>query len=147
MGASGWDYYTDYQPDLNAALNALRDRVFAEGDYWWAVPGEFGKSAADFPDRPRTTDELWNEEAVRECGTHSILDVDRVVDGAHGRTGTIVPVTAEEALATTGTEKPTRAHTGKLDKLVGPRWSGRVAVLHDDNGTPSELYFFGISGD
>jgi hypothetical protein len=54
VGASGWDYYVAYQPDLQAALNELRRHVFETGDYWWAVPYEFGKSAADFPNRPRT---------------------------------------------------------------------------------------------
>jgi hypothetical protein len=73
VGASGWDYYVAYQPDLQAALDELRRHVFEIGDYWWAVPCEFGKSAAEFPDRPRTEAELWADESVQESGTHSIL--------------------------------------------------------------------------
>jgi hypothetical protein len=79
VGASGWDYYVAYQPDLQTALNELRQRVFDSGDYWWAVPYEFGKSAADFPDRPRIEAELWADESVQESGTHSILDMSRLV--------------------------------------------------------------------
>ena len=56
MGASGWDYYVPYQSDLQAALDELRQRVLDSGDYWWAVPYEFGKSAREFPNRPRTED-------------------------------------------------------------------------------------------
>jgi len=33
MGASGWRYFTPYQPDINAALQALRQRVFEGGAY------------------------------------------------------------------------------------------------------------------
>lgn len=33
MGASFWSYFVPYQADLGAALQALREKVFAEGDY------------------------------------------------------------------------------------------------------------------
>jgi hypothetical protein len=33
MGATSWRYYTPYQPDPAAALRALREDVFARGDY------------------------------------------------------------------------------------------------------------------
>ncbi len=33
MGASGWRYYTPYRDDPESALQELRRRVFAEGDY------------------------------------------------------------------------------------------------------------------
>ncbi len=33
MGASSWRYYTPYRDDPEAALQELRQRVFAEGDY------------------------------------------------------------------------------------------------------------------
>lgn len=33
MGASSWRYYTPYRADPEAALQELRRRVFAEGDY------------------------------------------------------------------------------------------------------------------
>ena len=40
MGASGWSYFVPYQPDLQAALDALRAQVLADGDYWWAAKYE-----------------------------------------------------------------------------------------------------------
>ena len=79
MGASGWSYFVEYQPDLQTAFEALQAKVFADGDYWWAVPGEWDKTAADYPHRPRTREELFNDDRVQESGTHSILDMDRVL--------------------------------------------------------------------
>ncbi|MET7396842.1 hypothetical protein ABZS66_25500 [Dactylosporangium sp. NPDC005572] len=148
MGASGWDYYVPYQPDLQAALHELRQRVFETGDYWWAVPYEFGKSAADFPDRPRTEAELWAEEIVQESGTHSILDMSRVVaEGAAPDFGTVQLVTEVEAVERLGVAKLTRAHVDALQPLATQRWFGRCAVLHDAIGEPIEIYFWGFSGD
>lgn len=147
MGASSWDYYVPYQPDLGAALRELRRRVFEEGDYWWAAPNEF-KPASEFPDRPRTEAELWADEAQQESGTHSILDMTRVLaDGEEPDYGTVEPVTEAEALDRVGVARLTRAHVEKLQDLVKGRWLGRCAVLHDDDGNRSELYFWGYSGD
>jgi hypothetical protein len=145
LGASGWDYHVPYQPDLRAAFDHLRRQILTTGDYWWATGGG---TAADFPDRPATMRDLWADETVQQEGTHSILDMSRI--GQPGETpamGTVQPVTEDEALARTGTAKPTRAHVEALDPLVEASWSGRCAVLYDDAGEPAELYFWGISGD
>jgi hypothetical protein len=148
MGASGWHYYVAYQPDLQAALDELRRSVFETGEYWWAVPYEFGKSAADFPNRPRTEAELWADEVVHECGTHSILDMFRVVaDGEEPDYGTVQPVTEQEALDRVGVAKLTRAHVEVLEPLAERHWFGRCAVLRDATGDPNEIYFWGSSGD
>jgi hypothetical protein len=103
LGASGWSYYVPYQPNLQAALQELRQRLFQTGDYWWAVPYEFGKTAADFPNRPQTEEELWAEEIVQESGTHSILDMSNVVtDNETPDYGTVQPVTEAEAIERLG---------------------------------------------
>ena len=34
MGASGWHYFAPFQPDIKAALDQLRDEVFATGEYF-----------------------------------------------------------------------------------------------------------------
>ncbi|MEV6350726.1 hypothetical protein [Actinoplanes sp. NPDC051851] len=148
MGASGWDYYVTYQPDFGAAFADLQRRVFAEGDYYWADGREYGKSAAAFPDRPTSLDDLWGSETVQETGTHSILDMSRVIaPGEKPEFGTVEPLSDAEAVAHAGVAKLTRAHVAGLDGLVAERWLGRCAVLHDEAGEPSELYFWGISGD
>ena len=148
VGASGWSYFVKYQSDLGKALDELRSRVFAEGDYWWAEPDELGKSAKDFPDRPRTEEELWGSESVRESGTHSILDMHKMVrPGEDPDFGTVEPVSEAEALRSAGVARLTRNHVKRIDDLAERRWFGRCAVLHDDAGQPSEIYFWGFSGD
>jgi hypothetical protein len=148
VGASGWSYFVEYQPDFGKALDELRTKVFLEGDYWWAEPSEFGKSASDFPNRPQTEEELWSSESVQESGTHSILDVHEVVrPGDKPDFGTVEPVTAAEALRCAGVATLTRAHVEQIGELAAQRWFGRCAVLHDDAGQPSEIYFWGFSGD
>jgi len=148
VGASDWNYYVPYQPNLQTALDELREHVFQTGEYWWAVPYEFGKSAADFPNRPRTEAELWAEEVVQESGTHSILDMSRVVaDGEAPDYGTVQPVSEAEALERLGVAKLTRAHVAALQPLAAQRWFGRCAILHDTAGEPVEIYFWGFSGD
>jgi hypothetical protein len=172
MGASGWDYYTEYEADLQRAFEALQARVLAEGDYWWAVEG---KSASDCPDRPRTMAELFADQHVQQSGTHSILDMSRVLPvgeppkygwvggleevfrSGGGREaierlgrpefGTIAPVTPAEAIELVGTDRLTREHADALDNLPYHRGFGRCAVLHDAAGAPAEIYFWGASGD
>jgi transposase len=63
VGAPGWSYYVPYRSDLDSALQELRRRVLDEGDYWWAVPYELGKSAADFADRDK---EQYRQRNVAE---------------------------------------------------------------------------------
>jgi hypothetical protein len=147
VGASAWDYYVPYQPDLGTALSELRRRVFEAGDYWWAEPNEF-KPASEFADRPRTEAQLWADESQQESGTHSILDMTRVLaDGEKPEPGTVEPVTEAEALDRVGAARLTRAHVEALQDLIKGRWYGRCAVLHDSDGNPTEIYFWGYSGD
>ncbi|MGW6397350.1 hypothetical protein [Streptomyces sp. NPDC055134] len=135
MGASGWDYYVPYQEDLNAALQQLRHEVFEAGDYHWEP-------------RPQSLKELWEDESVQESGTHSILDIFRVVGPDDTPDyNTVVPVTGEEACESLGTDKLTRAHVKDFDVFPRSRWIGRCAVLHDDEGNPQEIHSWGHSGD
>lgn len=147
MGASGWSYFVAYQPDLNAALQTLQHKVFADGDYWWAR-GELGNPASAYDNRPTAIDDLFDDEWVQEAGTHSILDMHRVLaDGEEPDYGTIEPVTSAEALQYAGTERFTRDHISAIDHLATRRWFGRCAILHDAQGQPEEIYFWGFSGD
>lgn len=170
MGASGWDYYMPYQEDRYVAFVTLRQLVFEAGEFLWAVSG---KQAVDSQERPKTEDELWSDESVRLAGTHSILDMYKILaDGEapnygylpysydtfeeymalvkeHGNPdyGVIAPVTESEAYEVAGATRLTRDHVEAIVPLARYRGIGRVAVLHDDYGTPAELYFWGFSGD
>ncbi|GAA2884493.1 hypothetical protein Acy02nite_17690 [Actinoplanes cyaneus] len=61
--------------------------------------------------------------------------------------GSVVPLREDEILAATGGAKLTREHIEAIDGLAEERWIGRCAVLHDTAGNPSEIYFWGFSGD
>jgi hypothetical protein len=37
MGATGWSYFVPYEADISAALQRLRENVFARGDYEYGV--------------------------------------------------------------------------------------------------------------
>ncbi|MFR9779546.1 hypothetical protein ACL02O_26245 [Micromonospora sp. MS34] len=154
MGASGWSYTVPWQADPDAALRELHKRVFAEGDYWWAeggywvsnedVPAE--KRAAVPP--PASLTDLIAAEQVAYDGTHSILDMARVLrPGEEPGHCTVEMVTADESRRTAGTDRPTRDHLDALDDLVRGRWMGRCVVLHHAAGDPAELHFWGYSGD
>ncbi|MFF3327158.1 hypothetical protein [Streptomyces sp. NPDC002889] len=150
MGASEWDYYVPHQGDLGAALDELRRRVFEAGDYWWVYGPGWAPTGLN-EDRPRTLEEMWDDDLVQEMGTHSILDVFRVLgpdeDPASAGHRTVQPVSAEEAFQHLGTSKLTRAHVARFDVFPRWRWFGRCAILHDAHGRPQEIYFWGHSGD
>ena len=65
MGASMWDYIVPFQPRLETALEALRQRVFREHEYYF-VPDDDGAW-------PATMEQLWSDEDVRVTGTHSTV--------------------------------------------------------------------------
>ncbi len=147
MGASKWDYIIPYQSDLDAALQTLRQQVFAAGDYWWAH-GDLGTSAKEYDNIPPTIDELLADSEVQEDGTHSIIDMWHVLaEDEEPDFGTVQPVSAAEALEYAGTARLTREHIDALDRIPLQRWFGRCAVLHDAQSQPSEIYFWGFSGD
>ncbi len=146
MGASGWDYSVAYQADLSAALAALRQKVFDDRSYYW--PDDLS------PDRPwpQTWDELSADEQVQEEGTHSILDVNRVIGpdepDAFGAVRQFSPAEVQDHF---GTDRPTRAAFELAYRSPAlsdgcPQWSGRCLVLYDGE-QPSGIVFWGVSGD
>lgn len=143
MGASGWNYYVPYQEDLAVALEQLRQRVFQEGEYFREPEDEPGERP-----EPATIEELWEDEEVQESGTHSILDMFRVVGpGEAAEIAAVQPVTSAEVRGIVGAGLLTREHVRLLEPLASERWFGRCAVLHDVAGKPQEIYFWGFSGD
>ncbi|MFB6812994.1 hypothetical protein ACFCV8_00375 [Streptomyces sp. NPDC056347] len=141
MGASGWDYSVPYQEDLVGAFEALRRKVFEERDYYWE-PAEEGRPW------PGSIEELWDDEIVREAGTHSILDIFRIIGPEdEPEHFTMRQVTEEEALRVLGTRKLTRAHVPRFEGFDHWGWYGRCAVLHDERGEPREICFWGYWGD
>ncbi len=128
MGAAPYWYYTNYQPDLNAALQALRESEFQAGRYYPAI------LFLDFPiteSSPAPEAQHQSIEAAIEAsdasGTRSILDILRVSEipcpfsreefkaamlGGNFKIleevfNTAFPIPSEELVALFGTEYPT----------------------------------------
>ncbi|WP_433049979.1 hypothetical protein [Dactylosporangium sp. CS-033363] len=141
MGASGWDHVVPFDEDVAAALRKLRAEVFASGEYYWLYEG-------DRP-RPGTERELWADEEIRHCMTHSVLDVFEVGTSGQRAFGRTFAVSDEEALRELGTAQPTPATVEDRERLLpllSERGAGRHLVLYA-GGKPSQLLFFGATGD
>ncbi|MCP3803348.1 hypothetical protein NLX83_29150 [Allokutzneria sp. A3M-2-11 16] len=142
MGGSGWSYRTAFHGDVSAALISLRHKVFAAGDYFW--PDSWGP-------RPASLDELLEDEGTQEAGTHSIIDVHRVIDPDQSDGYfTVRPLTPAETQKHFGTDEPTPEQFDHVDasgELSVPHgWSARCVPLFTEGG-PTEIGFWGSSGD
>jgi hypothetical protein len=146
VGASGWSYIVAYEGDPAAALAGLRERTFADEDFYWDDEDDYlgpkPATLADF-DALRETEEYW------EVGAHSILDVDRVIaSDAEDHDGTVRQLPEAEAHELFGTTSPTREQFLRVEEAIPDirRWSGRYQLLYRD-GKPTEIAFWGFSGD
>ena len=175
MGASGWNYFVAYQPDISKALQELREAVFQRGEYYqrdpfWKdmkfeefFPADLGLSEEDKADylaefqalqalpEPTSIKTLidWNGED----GTHSIIDIHEIAQTSSF--GMVAPLSSEDLKRFFGTDKPTRAMIESkemdlarfLQKEMGRyRGEGTCIIVYKD-GDPNEIYFAGYSGD
>ena len=149
MGASAWDYVVPYQADLQAALDGLRHQVFESGDY--ISPVTQGLAA---PESLEALDEPEYWEFMGTAGTHSVIDVLTVAEYDMGEQdyATVCAFTDDEYQDYFGSTRPARADWDRFraDPLcyeyVAERGTGRAMVLWAD-GAPSEIAFWGYSGD
>ena len=147
MGGHPWFYFVDYEPDINTALQKLRQREFQAGRYnpvvWFP----------EFPVRPQSAspgaqhDSI--EDAIEEAdadGTRSILDMERV-SGAPDYNA-VSPLPAEDLLELFGTDKPTHEMVEGSDELFEllERGQGVYVIVYSDD-QPSEIFFAGYSFD
>ncbi|MEU2392161.1 hypothetical protein [Streptomyces sp. NPDC007369] len=150
MGASGWDYVTEYAGGVEASLAALHARVFAE---------QFGEGGGH-PDLAS----LWaDHEFMGTQGTHSVLDVTSVRHDPGQEYGTVAPLAADRVLHHFGTDRPTVAmyeeaiaraeramsHEEYVQSLVCEAdlgWNGLYVLLYTGEEV-THVGFFGSSGD
>lgn len=171
MGGSGWDYREPYAGSVEATLIALQERILRTGEYLWPWDLEYRNPAflahqATSPARPgsgparpatlaqlnevKETMEFWDE------GTHSILDMDQVIQADDDdQPGAIRPLTPAELTDVFGTPRPSGADLDRvyqvdgadpLGALCGERWTGRSVVIYAGSA-PAEVFFWGTSGD
>ncbi len=148
MGAKSWRYFVPYQPDVPAALEALRTREFKAGRYW--TPAAHVSSAP-----PHSI-----EEAVERSGATGTRSIPDMLDGISPtpRNCCVSPLSLEQLIVLFGTAQPTRE---AVEKSLHPRayieqhtWlpdhveRGRgIYVVVYDGGDPTELFFYGYSFD
>ncbi|MFE9358695.1 hypothetical protein ACFYPB_32040 [Streptomyces olivaceoviridis] len=160
MGASTWDYVTPYRGDLEATLGALHDEVFQK---LYGDDEEYG-----------SREELYADgEFMGEEGTHSILDVHRIVATTEAPRGhreadyfTLRPLSSDRLVHHFGTDRPTvqqyqdamaRSYEAARTRRFGDedttlrgehrmRWTGVYVLLYTENRI-THVGFFGSSGD
>jgi hypothetical protein len=100
------------------------------------------------PSKQEVVEALLTQETIwRDFRRMIFVKIGDLTDGA-GRG--MMPLSSEELVSFFGTEKPTRAafesaEDELLDHLF--RWSGFYTILYQEDGTPHEIAFLGISGD
>lgn len=147
MGAEPYEYFVKYQPDVPAALQALRQQEFQAGRYNPAVPFPVfpvGPQAPSPGAQHASIDDALQEAA--EDGTRSILDLDHVA--AQPEFGAVAPLAPDVLQQLYGTTQPTRAMVEqKMDFLEDvERGQGVYLVVYKD-GRPDEIFFAGYSCD
>ena len=143
----------DYDQDISAALQRLREDVFARGDYATGenpiavgrrliIPNVQAKPKAS------TIEELLEQEG--ESGTHSILDIASISPKPRRRA--ISPFPDSLLVEYFGSQTPSPSEVqqvyefGSLERFVTKRWRGIYIVCHFE-GKPSDIFFAGCSGD
>ncbi|MFT5679285.1 MAG: hypothetical protein ACI8RZ_000189 [Myxococcota bacterium] len=141
MSSTAWRYFVPYQPDYQAALDALRAKTFTQGAYLqpWTERG-----LPPVPP-PQTID-----EALQRCGpegSHSILDI--VAFSLIPGPGLACLVPPGEQMRIYGTTTPT--HEDISDHrfaLVHTLDFGhaRILTVYDEEQQPVRLYLEGLTG-
>lgn len=147
MGASGWGYIIPLA-DPRAAFDAARRQTLAGGEFY-----PYWEDADDLGGQPAGVEELdavKEQEEFWEIGTHSILDMDRLMGPSdEDHDGTVRRLPDDLAIATFGTATPTLDQfiaVQRTDLPVRRRWSGFfIPIVHD--GQATHVAFWGFSGD
>jgi len=147
MGAEPYFYFVKYQPDLDAALQELRQREFQDGRYNPVV--EF----LEFPLGPHSpspgAQHASIEEALEDAdadGTRSILDLDHFSD--EPEFGAVTPLTDSLLEEFFGTTQPTRQMiTQNMDFFEDLERGHGLSIIVYKDGKPDEIFFAGYSFD
>ncbi len=174
MGSTAWCYTVDYQSDVNAALQQLRQQVYERGDYYReARDPDLDMTEADFRASlaPRDTDperydaivDEWLERKSRpvptdldtlvaaqpHSGTHSVIDMINGVS-AEPSFATVSPLAPDNLMYIFGTLRPSanQVEAWMSTDLVDERdrWVGTYIISYDDD-RPARIHFGGRSGD
>ena len=153
------DILEKMRPELDPWMQKVRERAATLGEPFKTqylemaeqIKGEItgGGSASREPRRkPKTIEKLLEFQA--ESGTHSILDIVGISEAP--KFGHIRQFPREKLIEFFGSETPSHAEIeeahdfGSLEEFVSERWEGFYVIAYRD-GSPSEIFFAGCSGD
>ncbi len=154
MGASGWQYVTKYQQNVQGAFAAVCQESLRSGEWREALESWTPQAVLDEIESglsmlgPKAD---WHERAsllrgMLEDGTHTILDIIEV--GSTQDFGIIRVATAQEVRDVYGTETPTQDDVDmRSNGFEYERWTGIAHKIYDASGTPTHWWFEGYSGD
>ena len=159
MGADPWGYLVDYDEDINAVLQNLRQQEFLAGRYFPAME-DFPLNSSRYENFPPDADppspgaqhpsiEAAIEDAA-EDGTKSILDMHTVSNNR--LCGTVSPLEQMELIHVFGTTKPSlydfEEDAAVCDRLTDFLDRGQgVYVIFYENDKPNKILFQGYSYD
>jgi hypothetical protein len=147
MGGHAWFYFVEYQPSLDAALQALRKREFEAGRY---------NPAVRFPEFPVTANSPSpgaQHSSIKQAldasdadGTRSVLDMEKV--GQKPGYGVVAPLPAQRRIELFGTERPSRAMIEENMDFFSEIERGQgICIIVYENDRASEIFFAGYSFD
>lgn len=147
MGAHPYFYFVEYQPDIEAALQDLRQREFEAGRYNPVQP--FPR----FPIHPNSAAPGAKHNSIDEArgaaaedGTRSILDIEAISEEPDFCVA--APLSKEALRQHFGSDQPTMEIVSrKLDFLASVERGHCVYITLFQDGKPSGLFFGGYSFD
>jgi hypothetical protein len=147
MGAEPYSYFVEYQPNVQRALDELREREFQAGRYFPAMESlsfPLGSLTPSPGAKHRTIREA--REAAGTDGTRSILDIASV--GEEPDYSFAAPVDDEALEALYGTTRPTRKMVEtNMDFLVDVDRGQCVYIITYENDRPDGIVFAGYTFD
>jgi len=147
MGAEPYFYFVKYDPDINAALQELREREFKAGRYNPVIRFLQFPIGADSPSPGAQHKSIRHAlKAADADGTRSILDLDHMSE--EPEFNAVSPLPPEELARSFGTEQPTHEMIEGSDELFEDieRGQGVYVIVYKD-GQPDEIFFAGYSFD
>jgi hypothetical protein len=147
MGAEPYFYFVSYQPDITAALQALRQREFQAGRYNPVLPFlEFPLGPqSPSPGAQHSSIEAACEEADAD-GTRSILDLDRV--SKEPDFGAVTSLDESLLQQLYGTTRPTREMIeNNMDFFEEVERGRGIYIIVYKDARPDEIFFAGYSYD
>lgn len=147
MGAHFYYYFVPYQPNIEAALEALRQQEFRAGRYnpvMRFVPFPITPASPAPGPQHDSPDDAFVDAG--EEGTRSILDILYIAE--EPEFGAAAPVPANYLAKLYGTPRPTRAQVeSNMDFAENIERGEAIYITTYEDDEPTEILFAGYSCD